>query len=460
MSLSRPGVVYQGESASRLPASISRSIHSPENGPPQPRVLIANSDSFSRIYFRRAILRCAKVAVHDAHNGVDALELLSINPFQVLILDLDLPLLSGLELLEFIHGDPMHEKLQVIITTAVSHQQAVRQAIALGVSDYLLKPYQQNLVEERLERALRRSQEAVKTDAATDDSSGARILVADRDRNFCDTVQSVLSAVSEVRAAHSIPELLSATLRWKPHFLWMHPEMAGSKLDFVLRKVGAIRRENKVRIYAISENPLADQQLHPLIDGWVEKTFVPEQLTKRFYEIASASEVFLDDAKSRFDSIQPEVRSAVRQVFGMMTGVEAITAPRMPDAPGDMSARLSLHDPKQSVYIQLLLSASSALTTSLCTHMMGVSDEEADDEIIDSVLQEMLNIVGGRIKSCYEPLGFRFEMGLPERVLNADASLVEGKFSETHYFQWESFEPFSVALCQGFGEMPRGGSAG
>ena len=134
-------------------------------------------------------MRCAKVAIHDAHNGVDALELLSMKPFQVLILDLYLPLLSGLELLEFIHGDPMHEKLQVIITTAVSHQQAVRQAIALGVSDYLLKPYQQNLVEERLERALRRSQEAVKTDAATNDSSGARILGVDRDRNFCDTVQ-------------------------------------------------------------------------------------------------------------------------------------------------------------------------------------------------------------------------------------------------------------------------------
>ena len=89
---------------------------------PKPQILIANADSFSRIYFRRAISRCAEAEVHDADNGVDALEILSSKPFQVLLLDLDLPLLRGLELLEFIHDDPMHDKLQVIITTEVKRE--------------------------------------------------------------------------------------------------------------------------------------------------------------------------------------------------------------------------------------------------------------------------------------------------------------------------------------------------
>ena len=159
----------------------------------------------------------------------------------------------------------------------------------------------------------------------------------------------------------------------------------------------------------------------------------------------------------RFDSIQPEVRSAVRQTLGMMTGIEAKTVPPMPDARSELAGRLSLRDTTKSVHLELRLCGSHALAAAVCNKMIGGDSEEVDDELIQSTLLEILNTIGGRVKDGFEHLGLHLKMGLPERVLNADASSGEAKFSETHYFQWESFEPFSVALSQGFGQWDQGG---
>ena len=179
----------------------------------EPRILIANQDSFSRVYFQRAISRCVQAEVCEAENGVKTLELLSSKSFEVLLLDLDMPVLSGLEVLEFIHDDPAQKRLQVLITTGVNEAKSVRQAIALGVNDYLLKPYQQSTVEERLARALARSRKLLEKEAAAASQLKPRLLVADKDHNFCSTVESVLSVLCEVRSAHTIPEVLTASLR-------------------------------------------------------------------------------------------------------------------------------------------------------------------------------------------------------------------------------------------------------
>ena len=417
----------------------------------EPRILIANQDSFSRVYFKRAISRCLQAEVCEAENGVETLELLSSKSFEVLLLDLDMPVLSGLEVLEFIHDDPAQKRLQVLITTGVNEAKSVRQAIALGVNDYLLKPYQQSTVEERLARALARSRKLLEKEAAAASQLKPRLLVADKDHNFCSTVESVLSVLCEVRSAHTIPEVLTASLRWKPQFVWIHPQVAGQRADFVLQKLSAIRREEEMNVYLISDtvpdgvNPQASSK------GWIEKTFVPELLTKRFRQILGSGEATSCDTKNRFDQIQPDIVSAVLQVFGMMTGSEAKSLPDGADVPMDVSISLSLSEPSQSVDIHVVLAASRPLEAALYAQLTGGEGEEVDEEFIDSLLGEMVNMIGGRITTCYEPLGLNLQVGLPTRN-ESFAPLPVGQFSKTHWFQWEDFPPFSLTVVQAAGE--------
>ncbi len=61
------------------------------------RVLIANHEEFARIFLKRAISRCdIPTQISEASNGMDAFEMLSKEDPDLLLLDLEIPVLSGL----------------------------------------------------------------------------------------------------------------------------------------------------------------------------------------------------------------------------------------------------------------------------------------------------------------------------------------------------------------------------
>ena len=413
-----------------------------------PRILIANQDSFSRVYFRRAISRFVKAECHDVHNGLDALELLGLKHFHVLMLDLEIPGLSGLELLEFIHDDPEHKDLQVIVTTGIGSNETVRRAIALGVSSYVLKPYQQTRVEEQLAAALAKVQARTEEEDLSQSSSETRLLVADLDANFCDTVQSILPPAAEVKTVRSLPELLTASLRWKPHFLWVNPQVLGKKTDFVLQKITGLRSGGELIIHLISDGRKAEREPPPFGKGWIEKTFVPPELRNCCDQILRSSELFHDDLRTRFEEMQSEVLTAVRQVFGVMTGSEARPVSEEPELTVDLCASIDLDERDQGPHLRVVLQSTRALTVELCTQMTGNDAENTDEELIDSVLGEMLNMVAGRIKSCYSELRIELEMGLPQRNDPSCTRSVEWQLSHTHYFKWCNQPTFSLTILQ------------
>jgi CheY-like chemotaxis protein len=90
------------------------------------------------------ILRRSKFNVATAANGQEALERLNTEPFDLMILDLLMPDMDGLTLLEILRADPQFETLPVIIFTAVSHTRARHEAFAKGATTFLTKPVSSN----------------------------------------------------------------------------------------------------------------------------------------------------------------------------------------------------------------------------------------------------------------------------------------------------------------------------
>jgi DNA-binding response OmpR family regulator len=75
-----------------------------------------------------------------AEDGNMAVELLQKNDYDLLVVDIHLPYRSGLELVKFVRSDQGKET-PVIILTAFSDNQMQRQAGELGISDYIVKPF-------------------------------------------------------------------------------------------------------------------------------------------------------------------------------------------------------------------------------------------------------------------------------------------------------------------------------
>jgi response regulator RpfG family c-di-GMP phosphodiesterase len=90
----------------------------------------------------------------DAFGGSEALELLEIRPFDAVISDLRMPGTSGLELLEGVRKK--HPHVAFLMATAVDDVRVGIQAMKAGADDYLVKPFQLDVVFTAVQRAIER----------------------------------------------------------------------------------------------------------------------------------------------------------------------------------------------------------------------------------------------------------------------------------------------------------------
>ncbi len=91
------------------------------------------------------------VVVGVAHTGAEAMSAVDEHQPDLVLLDIHLPDISGLEVLRNIRSSPGGAGVDVITITAAREVETVRGAMAGGVTDYLIKPFSLRVMRERLE---------------------------------------------------------------------------------------------------------------------------------------------------------------------------------------------------------------------------------------------------------------------------------------------------------------------
>lgn len=92
--------------------------------------------------------------VVEAANGFEALKLLPRAAIDLLVLDLNMPGLSGLEVLSFVKKSPDLAKTRVLIVTTAGREEDRRRAISLGADDYVTKPFEPDALVAAVRRLL------------------------------------------------------------------------------------------------------------------------------------------------------------------------------------------------------------------------------------------------------------------------------------------------------------------
>ncbi|HEY2434878.1 MAG TPA: response regulator [Vicinamibacterales bacterium] len=77
----------------------------------------------------------------EAASGLEACEKLALSPVSLIVLDLNMPDMHGLELLAFVRRHPALKSLPVIVLTTRADQESRGAAAAAGASLYLTKPF-------------------------------------------------------------------------------------------------------------------------------------------------------------------------------------------------------------------------------------------------------------------------------------------------------------------------------
>jgi DNA-binding response OmpR family regulator len=127
------------------------------------KILLVDDDADTR----QMVTLMVEKAGHEVHttaSGIDALALLTRKKMDVILLDILMPEMDGLSLLETIR---MTSEAPVLMLTAVSHAEIMQQAYVMGADDYVVKPFTREKLIDRIYRLADRVAGSTPTPAAT-----------------------------------------------------------------------------------------------------------------------------------------------------------------------------------------------------------------------------------------------------------------------------------------------------
>jgi DNA-binding response OmpR family regulator len=134
--------------------------HSTKAANTQESILVVEDEAYVRECIC-AILRRAGYRVLTAHDGLKALEVLASQPIDLILADITMPEMNGYQLYESVAANAAWVHIPFIFLTARAMDSDVRYGKALGVDDYVTKPFHNNdllaSVQGRLRRARQRS---------------------------------------------------------------------------------------------------------------------------------------------------------------------------------------------------------------------------------------------------------------------------------------------------------------
>src|SRR5438874_6975234 len=122
---------------------------------PTSSLLVVDDNSMNRIMLSRYITKLGYRS-SLAENGRQALEKLRAEPFDLVLLDVQMPEMDGYAVLEHLKANPRLRDIPVIMISAVDELESVVKCIELGAQDYLPKPFNPVLLRARLTACLER----------------------------------------------------------------------------------------------------------------------------------------------------------------------------------------------------------------------------------------------------------------------------------------------------------------
>ena len=147
---------------------------SPSEAERPARILVAEDNDALRQLVRHA-LEPAGLAIQEARNGIEALELARAHDFDVVLLDLGLPLLDGLDFLGLLRRET---SVPVIILSGRAAEADRVAGLELGADDYIVKPFFAGELLARVRAVLRRA--AITTAAVETQRMAFGELIVDR----------------------------------------------------------------------------------------------------------------------------------------------------------------------------------------------------------------------------------------------------------------------------------------
>lgn len=117
-------------------------------------ILIVDDSATMRRMVKVSLRSLKNATFDEAGNGLEALERLALTPIDLMILDLNMPDMHGIEVLKFVRGHRTFYSVPVIVLTTRSDDENRKATLEAGASQYLTKPFEPKVLFQHVQEFL------------------------------------------------------------------------------------------------------------------------------------------------------------------------------------------------------------------------------------------------------------------------------------------------------------------
>ena len=119
-------------------------------------ILVVDDSATTRSLVASYLTDWEGVEVVEAASGFEALRVLPARRVDMIVTDINMPDINGLELISFVRANPNYRRIPVIIITTENSAEDRKRGLDLGATDYLVKPFKAADLRRAVEAALGR----------------------------------------------------------------------------------------------------------------------------------------------------------------------------------------------------------------------------------------------------------------------------------------------------------------
>jgi len=385
-------------------------------------VLVCDDDPSTRFVIKRLLTQNLGCTITECGDGVEVLTKLDDEEADLVFLDIEMPLLDGLEVLEAIRSSPTLKTVPVVMMSRERREDMIVKLVRFGIDGYILKPLRTEKVLAALEplrTKLATRRKRVRPGQAQDihlsPDSPAMLVDGNLDyRHFFVTQSQKQGPV--IQAASGAAAL--GLFRQNPvRLVFVGSQLGVLRAELLLGKLRAMAGGQPLRIIGVVDPADPTDASGLGFDDVMLRSYLPDKFKtelRRFSKVPGP----LSAVTKLVGDLGQSLSSATRQVFGMMLDVEVEPGKGVSES-GPFVGAISDISIQSRYVMPLKIFATVPSMTAITAKMLGMEAADLTEEDYLSTAAELANLISGRIHAILDEKQVVSECSLPkvERAL-------------------------------------------
>jgi len=117
-------------------------------------ILIVEDSATTRALIRAVVDELGEFETVEAASGFEALKMLPQQDYDLIITDINMPDINGLELINFVRNNARYQQIPIIIVSTERSEEDKKRGMALGATAYVTKPFKSFELQEIIKKTL------------------------------------------------------------------------------------------------------------------------------------------------------------------------------------------------------------------------------------------------------------------------------------------------------------------